>query len=86
MNLLKFKPTSYKLETVSTGRVFDDPGWALADPECELPSLIRAVYDNSRFTPRVPLRGVDARQTYAQEILRPCDIQVQSLSQVFGAQ
>ena len=58
MNLLKFKPTSYKLETVSTGRVFDDPGWALADPECELPSLIRAVYDNSRFTPREDLKGL----------------------------
>ena len=58
MQLIKFKPTAYKLETVKTGRVFEDAGWTLADPECDSPSLVRAVYDNPRFTPREDLKGI----------------------------
>lgn len=37
-------PTSYKLQTVATGRVFDDNGWVLDDPQCDQPSMVRAVY------------------------------------------
>lgn len=58
MQLLKFKPTVYKLENVKTGRVFDDAGWTLSDPECDDPSLVRAVYDNTMFTPRNDLKGL----------------------------
>ena len=58
MNLHKFTPTKYRLETVKTGRVFDDDGWILNDPECDEPSLVRAVYENTRFTPRHDLRGI----------------------------
>ena len=58
MQLIKFKPTAYKLETVKTGRVFDDAGWTLADPECDSPSLVRAVYENTIFTPRNDLKGL----------------------------
>ena len=30
---MRFKPTEYKLMNVATGRIFDDEGWTLADPE-----------------------------------------------------
>lgn len=42
--------TSYKLQNISTGRIFDDTGWLLADPEASEPSLVRAVYQNKQFT------------------------------------
>ncbi len=58
MQLLKFKPTAYRLENVKTGRQFEDAGWALGDPESAEPSLIRAVYDNVQFTPRPDLKGL----------------------------
>lgn len=58
MNLIKFKPTEYKLENVKTGRVFDDAGWALGDPQGGDPSLIRAVYSSTRFNPRSDLKGL----------------------------
>ena len=40
---------SYKLQNVVTGRVFDDTGWLLADPEYKTPALIRAVYDKKHI-------------------------------------
>ncbi len=58
MQLLKFKPTAYRLENVKTGRIFDDAGWTLADPDCDSPSLVRAVYENTMFTPRSDLKGL----------------------------
>lgn len=58
MQLLKFKPTGYRLENVKTGRIFDDAGWALGDPECSDPTLIRALYENSSFSPRNDLKGL----------------------------
>ena len=44
-----FKPTSYSLKNISTGRTFDDSGWVLDDPEGRYPSLIRAEYAKSRI-------------------------------------
>ena len=58
MNLIKFKPTEYKLENVKTGRIFDDAGWTLSDPEGGDPALVRAVYASSRFNPRSDLKGI----------------------------
>ena len=56
---LKFKPTPYRLMNVSTGRVFDDRGWDLSDPqEGGNPSLIRAVYEQKTFNPRNDLKGL----------------------------
>ena len=43
---------------VTTGRIFDDEGWTLADPQSPEPSLVRAVYANSKFTPREDLKGI----------------------------
>lgn len=43
---------------VKTGRVFDDEGWMISDPECSDPALIRAVYDNEKFAPNDKLDGI----------------------------
>ena len=53
-----FKPTKYKLVNVGTGRVFEDEGWTIADPEATSPSLVRAVYENTKFTPREDFKGI----------------------------
>ena len=55
---MKFQPTKYKLMNVGTGRIFEDRGWTLADPEAPSPSLVRAVYENKKFTPRDDLKGL----------------------------
>ena len=44
-----FEPTKYILETIATGRRFEDAGWTLADPQCSEPSLVRAVYDKKQI-------------------------------------
>ena len=44
-------PTSYKLQTVATGRIFDDNGWVLDHPQCDQPSLVRAVYEKKQLEP-----------------------------------
>ena len=44
-----FKPTEYVLETVATGRRFEDSGWMLTDPQCSEPSLIRAIYEKKQI-------------------------------------
>ncbi|MBP5566808.1 MAG: cysteate synthase [Bacteroidales bacterium] len=55
---MKFQGTKYKLMNVGTGRIFEDRGWTLADPEATSPSLVRAVYENKKFTPRDDLNGL----------------------------
>lgn len=55
---MRIKPTAYKLMNVSDGRIFEDSGWSLSDPDAKEASLIRAVYENDRFTPRENLDGI----------------------------
>ncbi len=55
---MAFKPIKYKLVTVGTGREFEDTGWILSDPESGTPSLVRAVYENARFSPDDSLDGL----------------------------
>ena len=43
---------------VATGRVFDDSGWDLSDPQGGDPSLVRAVYAQKQFNPRTDLKGL----------------------------
>ena len=67
---MKFKPTEYKLKNVANGRIFEDAGWTLSDPESPSPSLVRAVYANKKFTHREELPGLyryadDAHKAYA---------------------
>ena len=46
---MEIKPTSYKLENCATGRVFEDQGWTLADPQHNEPALVRAVYEKKQI-------------------------------------
>ena len=55
---MKFEPTKYRLMNVGSGRIFDDAGWTLSDPEGGDPSLLRAVYENQNFNPRSNLKGL----------------------------
>ena len=44
-----FVPTKYQLQTVATGRIFDDQGWTLDDKECPSPSMVRPVYEKKQL-------------------------------------
>ena len=82
---MEIKPTEYKLQTIATGRTFEDTGWVINDKECSSPSLVRAVYakkqiefkDNSyglyKFADWMPvqraLEGSCAPVTYKSEAL-----------------
>jgi len=39
----------YRLMNVADGRIFDDQGWILDDPESKTPSLVRAIYAEKRL-------------------------------------
>lgn len=55
---MNYKGTQYKLVNAGSGRVFEDNGWTLADPQAGKPSLVRAIYENKQFTPREDLDGL----------------------------
>ena len=44
-----FTPTNYRLQTVATGRLFDDEGWTLDDRQCDKPSMVRPVYEKKQL-------------------------------------
>lgn len=54
---MTFIPTKYKLMNCSNGRMFEDAGWTLSDPECETPALVRAVYEKKEFEIKSDLDG-----------------------------
>lgn len=54
---MTFTPTKYKLMNCATGRIFDDAGWTLADPECDTPAMVRAVYEDKKFEISDDLNG-----------------------------
>lgn len=80
---LNFKNTNYHLQSVKTGKVFEDHGWILDAPDEKEPTLIRAIYekkqievkDNSwglyKFADWLPvsrmLKGSSAPVTYKSE-------------------
>ncbi len=80
-----FSKTNYQLQSVKTGKLFDDEGWTLDAPGENLPTLIRAIYgkkqidvkDSSyglyRFADWLPvgrmLKGSSAPVTYKSEHL-----------------
>ena len=55
---MRFEPTKYGLINVATGRLLEDEGWTMSDPQSPEPSLVRAVYDNREFTVRKELDGI----------------------------
>ncbi len=46
---MPIKPTRYQLQNVATGRIFEDEGWTLDDPQGDAPSMVRPVYDNKQL-------------------------------------
>ncbi len=45
----KFSPTKYKLQSVKTGKEFEDKGWMLDAPGETAPTLIRAIYQKRQI-------------------------------------
>ena len=43
--------TNYKLQSVATGKEFEDTGWMLDAPNENIPGLIRAVYEKKQLIP-----------------------------------
>lgn len=41
--------TRYALQNIATGRLFDDSGWLLADPQYNEPTLIRTIFENKQL-------------------------------------
>lgn len=50
--------TDFKLMNVATGRIFEDSGWLLTDPQYENPSLIRAIYQKKKLTVKDDKMGI----------------------------
>ncbi|MDE7149604.1 MAG: cysteate synthase [Bacteroidales bacterium] len=48
----EMKATAYRLRNVDTGRLFDDSGWTIDDPQAGKPSLVRAEYACKQFKPK----------------------------------
>ena len=44
-----FTPTKYQLQTVATGRLFEDDGWTLDDKQCDKPSMVRPIYEKKQL-------------------------------------
>lgn len=57
IDIMKIK-TSYRLQSVNTGAIFDDTGWTLDAPGEQDPTLIRAVYDQPRLVVGDPALGL----------------------------
>jgi len=55
---MKFEATNYRLRNVADGRVFEDEGWTLSDPQGSAPSLVRAEYENKFFSPQKSHKGI----------------------------
>ncbi len=54
---MSFTETKYKLMNCANGRIFEDDGWTLADPQADKPALVRAVYEHKELSLREDLDG-----------------------------
>ena len=80
---LKIPKTNYRLQSVSSGKIFNDEGWTLDAPDETTPGLVRAIYEKKqlevkgdeygifKFADWLPvqkmLRGSSAPVTYKSE-------------------
>lgn len=55
---MNFEKTRYRLQSVNTGRIFDDTGWLLEAPGEKEPTLIRTIYENRQLTVDNDLPGL----------------------------
>jgi cysteate synthase len=53
-----FSKTKYHLQSVKTGKSFDDKGWTLDAPDETEPTLIRAIYDKKQIEVRDNTLGI----------------------------
>lgn len=53
-----FRKTSYLLQSVKTGRIFEDTGWVLDAPGEAEPTLIRALYEKKQIDVKESSRGL----------------------------
>jgi len=53
-----FTKTGYRLQSVKTGRIFDDTSWTLDAPGEDAPTLIRALYDQVQIDVKDPSLGL----------------------------
>ncbi len=53
-----FSKTNYRLQSVSSGKMFEDTGWLLDAPNEDIPGLIRAVYENKQLHLKGPDFGI----------------------------
>ncbi len=55
---LPFEKTEYRLQSVRSGKVFDDSGWMLDAPGKEEPGLIRAIYASKKLSVKDEAYGI----------------------------
>lgn len=53
-----FTPTHYRLQSLASGRIFDDSGWLLDAPGEDTPALIRAIYTKKQLNVREECYGL----------------------------
>ncbi|MFO7830088.1 MAG: cysteate synthase [Bacteroidales bacterium] len=53
-----FEPTKYILQSVKSGKNFNDEGWTLEAPGEKIPTLIRAIYKNKQLNVKDPSLGI----------------------------
>jgi len=58
MQKKEFQSTRYQLESLLTGRVFEDTGWLLDDPEAGKATLIRARYEKKQISVKDDSYGI----------------------------
>lgn len=56
--MMKLNPTGYRLQSQSTGHIFDDSGWLLDEPATDQPGLIRAIYEKKQLDVKSPDYGI----------------------------
>jgi len=55
---VQITPTRYRLQSVASGKVFDDTGWLLDAPGESEPGLIRAIYEKKQLELKGPDYGI----------------------------
>ncbi len=55
---LQLSPTLYRLQSIASGKIFDDTGWLLDAPGENQPGLIRTIYEKKQLELKGPEYGI----------------------------
>ena len=55
---MDFEATEYTLQSLVTGKLFEDSGWLLDAPDQEKPGLIRSIYKHKQMNPKDTSYGI----------------------------